>query len=136
MLDGYVARKTQTQSELGARLDSFADFILFVAITVSVIRWIGNEVSIFLPWIIITVCIRCGNVAISAYKYHSFAILHTWANKLTGFLVFVIPLFLLYEQFAILWPVCTIAILSAVEEALIHITSPNLNLNRQSFFIR
>jgi CDP-diacylglycerol--glycerol-3-phosphate 3-phosphatidyltransferase len=134
VLDGYVARKTQTQSVLGARLDSFADLLLFMTITVSVFLWLGNEVFIYLPWIAITVFIRCTNIAIAAYKYHSFAILHTWANKLTGILVFIMPLFLLYQQFTILWPVCVMAVLSAAEETLIHITSTNLNLDRQSIF--
>ena len=134
VLDGYVARKTKTQSELGARLDSMADLILFTVITLSIILWMGNEVRIFLPWIIIIVLIRCTNLAIAAYKYRSFAILHTWGNKLAGFLLFITPLFILYRQSVILWFVCFVAILSAAEESIIHLTSPRLNLNRRSIF--
>ncbi len=134
VLDGYIARKTKTQSELGARLDSVADLIFFAVITVSVILWKKNEILIFLPWVILTVLIRCVNLVIVVYKYHSFAILHTWGNKTAGFLLFMIPLFLLFQQFEMLWPVCIIAVLSAAEESMIHITSSELNVNRQSIF--
>jgi len=134
VLDGYIARKTNTQSELGARLDSFADLILFAVITVSVILWMGNKILFFLPWIVVAALIRCANIAIAAYKYHSFAILHTWGNKLTGFLLFITPLFILYGQSAALWPVCIVAVLSAAEECVIHITSPKLDVNRRSIF--
>lgn len=134
VLDGYIARKTKTQSELGARLDSMADLILFTVITVSIILWMGNEILIFLPWIIIIAFIRCTNIVIAACKYHSFAILHTLGNKLTGFLLFTTPLFILYRQSAVLWTVCVVAILSAVEESVIHITSARLDINRRSIF--
>jgi CDP-diacylglycerol--glycerol-3-phosphate 3-phosphatidyltransferase len=134
VLDGYVARKTNTQSELGARLDSIADLILFAVITVSVILWMGSQILPFLPWIVAAALLRCANMAIAAYKYHSFAILHTWGNKLTGFLLFIAPLFILYGQLAFLWPVCAMAVLSAAEECVIHITSPKLDINRRSIF--
>ena len=134
ILDGYVARKTNTQSELGARLDSIADFFLFVVITVAVIIWMGNKILIFLPLIIIIACIRVANIAIAAYKYHSFAMLHTWGNKLTGLLLFITPLFIINQRLELPWLVCVIAVLSAVEESVIHITSASLNINRRSIF--
>ena len=37
MLDGYVARRTGTESELGARLDSIADLILVVICLVKIL---------------------------------------------------------------------------------------------------
>ncbi|MRN53538.1 CDP-alcohol phosphatidyltransferase family protein [Paenibacillus monticola] len=134
VLDGYIARKTNTQSEFGARLDSLADILLFTVITVFIIQWMVNKILIFLPLIIITALIRCASLAIAAYKYHSFASLHTWGNKLTGFLLFITPLFILFQLSALLWVVCLIAVLSAAEECIIHITSPKVDLNRRSIF--
>ncbi|WP_410514951.1 CDP-alcohol phosphatidyltransferase family protein [Paenibacillus sp. BR2-3] len=135
VLDGFIARKTGTESELGARLDSIADLILFGVITVSVILWLGSEILIFMPLIIITALVRCANIAIAAYKYHSFVILHTWGNKITGILLFMAPpLFILFQEFAIFWLVCIAAVLSAVEESVIHISSTALNINRRSIF--
>lgn len=134
VLDGFIARRTNTQSALGARLDSFADLVLFAVITVSIVLWLGKGVRIFLPWIVVTALIRCANLVIAAYKYRSFAILHTLGNKATGFLLFLSPLFIVLQQFRILWVVCIVAVLSAIEETLIHITSEDLNLDRRSIF--
>lgn len=132
VLDGYIARKTNTESELGARLNSVADLILFTAITVSIVLWLGDGILVFLPWLLITVLIRCTNIAIAACKYHSFAILHTWGNKLTGALVFLTPVFVRYQLRAGLWVVCLTAVLSAAEEGVIHLTSAKLEINRRS----
>jgi len=134
VLDGYIARKTKTESELGARLDSIADFTLFTVITVSIILWMGNKILVFLPFIIIIALIRCVNLAIGALKFHSLVMLHTLGNKLTGLLLFISPLFILYQRTEPLWPVCIIAVLSAVEESVILITTAELNINRRSIF--
>jgi CDP-diacylglycerol--glycerol-3-phosphate 3-phosphatidyltransferase len=134
VLDGYIARKTNTASELGARLDSFADFVFFAALTGFVMLWMKNDILVFLPWIIAIIIIRLGNLSITVLKYHTLSILHTWGNKLTGFLIFIAPLFILYRQYAVLWLVCMMALLSAAEETIIHITSKELHVNRRSIF--
>jgi len=135
LMDGYIARKTHTQSELGARLDSIADLLFFGFITVSVFLWLNHEVLPFLPWIIIIILIRGVNLAIAGYKYHSFAILHTLGNKTAGLLLFAAPpLYLLLQESAVFWPVCLVAVISAVEECFIHLSSSTLNINRRSFF--
>lgn len=136
VMDGYVARRTKTQSLFGARLDSIADFILFGVICISVILWMREGIAAYLPWIIAVALIRCTNVAIAAFKYHSFAMLHTWGNKAAGFLLFLAPLFILYEVPVVLWITCIVAVLSALEESLIHISSPTLELDRPSIFKR
>ncbi|MDF2926178.1 MAG: CDP-alcohol phosphatidyltransferase [Paenibacillaceae bacterium] len=136
MLDGFVARKTGTQSELGARLDSIADIIFFTAAAAGIFSWMEKEILVFLPWIIATAILRGANMIIAAYKFRTFAILHTWGNKLTGFLLFITPLSVLYQQRVFLWIVCAAAIISSAEECLIHMTSPSLHLDRRSLFQR
>lgn len=135
--DGYIARKTNTASDLGARLDSVADFLLFALITTVLILWVGDGLTVFLPFLIIIVFIRFAGMAIAALKYRSFAILHTWANKLTGILVFAAPiLYLAFNNVLVFWPIVFIAMLSALEEVIIHLTSNELNLDRKSLLVR
>ena len=134
VLDGYIARKTKTESKLGAKLDSIADLALFAVITSFVIIWLGNKIIIFLPLIIIITLIRFANIAIAIYKHQTFAILHNWGNKLMGLLLFITPIFILYQRKEVLWLVCAVAFLSATEEIVIHITSTKLNINRRSIF--
>ena len=135
VLDGYIARKTNTQSVLGAKLDSLADLGMSGIIVTMIIIWAGDQLTIFFPWLIAVILIRCASMMIAAHKYHSFVILHTWGNKLTGLLLFITPLvFVTTHRVAILWPVCIIAVLSAVEEGIIHLTADKLDVNRRSLF--
>lgn len=134
VLDGYVARKAGSASELGAKLDSIADLLFFAAIAGSLVSRLGDAARDFLPAVLVIVAVRCVNVVLVAHKYCTFAILHTWGNKLTGGVLFATPLLVLHQQPAFLWSVCMVAVLSAVEETAIHITSPTLDLNRRSIF--
>lgn len=132
VLDGYVARLTNTQSELGARLDSFADLLLFGIILMSVVRWMGRDIIVYIPFLAGIAVIRLVNVAIAAYKYHTFAIIHTIGNKTAGFLLFFAPAIIRLSCPWVLWFMCILAFLSALEETLIHITSRELDINRPS----
>ncbi|WP_246240303.1 CDP-alcohol phosphatidyltransferase family protein [Anaerocolumna sedimenticola] len=135
ILDGYIARKTNTQTELGAKLDTIADLIFFTIIAAFVILWMRQELIRFIPFLILIMIIRLINIGIGVYKYHTFVILHTWGNKFTGLLTFITPIISIIHQYEVLWLICGIAVLSALEETLIHITSKHLNRNRESIFM-
>ena len=135
IIDGYIARKTNTESSIGARLDSVGDLIMFGVIAAFILIKTGDRFSVFFPWLIASALIRCINLVIAAYKYRSFVSLHTLGNKLTGFLVFISPLlFVAFHNLKILWPVCIISVLSAIEEGIIHLTTDKPDLNRKSIF--
>lgn len=136
VIDGFIARKTNTGSTLGARLDSFADLLLFGITTVCIIVWAGEDLKDLLPYLAVVILIRFANMAIAALKYHSFAIIHTWGNKLTGILVFIsFAVFIIADNVKVFLPVCILAALSALEETVIHLTSSELDLNRRSIFM-
>lgn len=136
VLDGYIARKLRLQSELGARLDSFADLLYFAAVLFWIVLHYGAEMRRFVPCLLLIGLVRCVNVSIAAYKYRSLVILHTWGNKAAGLLVFIAPFFLRWNQAPLLWLTCAVAFLSAAEETIIHLTSARLDVNRQSIFRR
>lgn len=135
LLDGYIARKTKVKSTLGAKLDSIADFFMFGIITVAIVTWAGKKLTIFILYLLVVFLIRIANIIIAALKYHSFAIIHTWGNKVTGLAVFfTFVLFAFTDDMKVFPPVCILAVLSALEETLIHVTSGKLDLNRKSIF--
>lgn len=135
VIDGFIARKTNTGSTAGARLDAFADLLLFGITTVYVIIWAGENLNGLLPYLAVVILIRFANMAIAAFKYHSFVIIHTWGNKITGILVFIsYAVFIIADNVKVFLPVCILAALSALEETVIHLTSSELDLNRRSIF--
>jgi CDP-diacylglycerol--glycerol-3-phosphate 3-phosphatidyltransferase len=135
-LDGFAARKTNTQSKLGARLDSLADFIMIAAIIISLYPVIHLPQG-SIVWILAIAAIRVAAAIVSWVKHRTFASVHTYLNKLTGFLIFLFP-FLIPVLAALVpvWIVCGTASLSALEELLIQISSKTLNLDRKSIFIK
>lgn len=67
---------------------------------------------------------------IGAYKYHTFSSLHTYLNKITGFLLFVFPLLYIISGLNITCAcLCIIAFISAVEEVIITIKAKEIDRN-------
>ena len=57
MLDGYVARRTGTESELGARLDSIADVVLVVVCLVKILPAIAVPMWLWV-WVTAIVLVK------------------------------------------------------------------------------
>lgn len=130
ILDGYIARKKKIASDLGAKLDSAADLIFFLAVFVSVF-----PALLSLGWLLwgigIIALIRVTGYIIGCIKYHEFTSLHTWLNKLAGFLLCISsPLLLLAFDLMVLGIIIGgISLVSSIEELLIIIRSKELNRN-------
>ncbi len=135
IMDGIIARKTGSCSELGARLDSAADTIMVIVLFFRLSPLIRLPDLIVL-WIIMILIIRLISVTIVLVKYKTFAILHTWSNKVAGITLFLVPFFLFnYLSGFWIYIICSIASLSAIEELIIHLTSSQLQLDKKSIFI-
>ncbi len=116
MLDGLLARKYKITSQFGARIDSIADMI-FVSISIlKIIPFIEISIAIYI-WIIIIVIIKVLNIILGYVQYKKLTLLHTVANKITGFVLFVIPLIIGVIDIKILVSlICGIATFSAIQE--------------------
>lgn len=138
-LDGFIARKTHTQSTLGARLDSIADAVMFAAIIYSIVMLAGTKIYNMSCFIIAVFILRIFNLIFAAFKYHSLVLVHTIGNKLSGLLVFSAPvIFILFQNSVELFGyfVCTFTFLAAAEETLIHVRYNEVDLNRRGLFIK
>ena len=73
--------------------------------------------------------------ATAYYKYHRFAALHTWLNKLTGVAVFLLPYALATSAGIVYgWAVCLLALAASAEELMIHLCRTEYCPDRKSFF--
>ena len=116
MIDGTIARKTKSVSELGARLDTVADSVFVAVCFVKILplmefpTWLWN-------WIVIIAIIKIGNVVWGLICNKKLVSLHTILNKVTGFLLFLLPFTLSFiEPIYSSAVVCFVATLSAIDE--------------------
>lgn len=125
LLDGFLSRRLNAASELGARLDSVADLSFY---TVSLIKLLPilREILPGYIWIMVAIMltVRVLSYIIAAIKFHRFASHHTWLNKITGVFVFAVPYFLVTSfDVPFCFLVCLAGILSTAEDFFIHLTS-------------
>lgn len=136
IFDGYIARKTNTVSKLGDNLDSVADLIMVVVLVI-VLYPIINPTAQIIVWIVIIGIIRVVSMMVVFVKYKTFEILHTYGNKITGLVLFTFPLSLAFAQSDVLmYVICGIASISAIEEFFIHLCSNELRINKKSIFVK
>ena len=126
MIDGTIARKTNSTSKFGSQLDTIADFIFVV---VSLFKLLP---TLNIPWWLwiwgsVIAIIKIGNIILGYVSKKQFISLHTIMNKVTGLLLFLLPLTIFFLRFNyIAIAVCSIATISAIQEGLYVITDSEL----------
>ena len=116
MIDGSIARKTNSSSKFGARLDTAADFIFVVACLVKLLPTMQIP-SWLCIWIAVIAVIKIINMVSGFVCKKRFVVEHTVINKVTGALLFLLPLTLSFIELkysAIV--VCCIATFAALQE--------------------
>lgn len=91
MIDGAVARRTNTVSEFGARLDSAADFLFVAVCLFKLIPLLDIPVWLSI-WIAVIALVKVINIVSGYVRRKTFVAAHTVMNKVTGFLLFILPL--------------------------------------------
>jgi len=134
IMDGFISRATGTTSILGAKLDSLADMIMAGVLLIVLLPTIKPEEDILI-WVISIGIIKLLSMVVAFKKFKTFAALHTYGNKFTGIILFIFPMLLPYfHSAALMYIICAVASISAIEELIIQITSTQLQLNKMSIF--
>ena len=116
MIDGWVARKTNTVSEFGAKLDTIADFVFVVVCLVKLLPIIEIPTWIYV-WIGVIALIKVINIVSGFVVQKRFVAVHSVMNKVTGGLLFVLPLTLSFVNIKYsATAVCIVATFAAVQE--------------------
>ena len=116
MLDGFLARRWGVESKFGARLDSLADFVFVLAAGYKLFPWLKLPTAL---WMMIGVIalVKASN-AFSVYLVKQrIEFLHTKANKLTGFLLFIGMMTIGQSYFIpVAWMIACFALFAAIQE--------------------
>ena len=117
MMDGTIARKTNSASEWGAKIDTAADLVFVTVALMKLLPTITIPPWLWL-WILGIAMIKIGNIVWGYVSNKQLLSLHTIPNKITGLLLFLLPLTLPFVEVrysSIV--VCSIATFAAIQEA-------------------
>ena len=117
MVDGTIARMTNSSSRFGSQLDTIADLIFAAVSLIKVLPAIHIPGWLWL-WGGVIAAIKIGNITWGYVSKKRFISLHTTMNKVTGLLLFLLPLTLSFVELRCSSvTVCSIATLAAIQEA-------------------
>ena len=91
MTDGAVARKTGTAGAFGAKLDTAADLALVAACLIKLLPAVHVPLWLIV-WMIVIAVIKAVNVISGYVMRREIVVLHTVMNKVTGVMLFILPL--------------------------------------------
>ena len=116
MIDGTIARKTNTANEFGSRLDTIADLTFVAACMIKLLPALRIPTWLWI-WIGVIAMIKVFNIISGYIVQKKFVAKHTIMNKVTGIILFILPLTLSIVDLKYSGGfICTIAILAAVQE--------------------
>lgn len=116
VIDGIVARKTCRESEFGERLDTAADFVLFASCLTKLLPILQPPIWLYV-WTGLIALIKVVNVISGFAVRKKWIAPHTAMNKLTGVLLFALPLTV--SWIGLEYPaavVCAVATFAAIQE--------------------
>jgi len=116
MIDGIVARKTNSTSQFGSQLDTIADFVFVVAAIFKLLPVIHLPGWLWI-WGGCIAIIKVTNIVWGVVYRKKLVDVHTVLNKTTGLLLFLLPLTVQFVEPAYsLVIVCLIATIAAIQE--------------------
>ena len=116
MIDGTIARMTNSAGELGSKIDTVADIVFVTASLIKILPAINIPVWLWVWGIVISI-IKIGNIIWGYISQKQFVSLHTVMNKITGLLLFLLPLTLSFAELKYSSiAVCSIATVAAIQE--------------------
>ena len=116
MIDGTVARKTNSVSGFGSKLDTVADFVFVAVCIIKLIPVLNVETWMYI-WIAVIFVIKVINIVSGYVMQKKLVAVHSVINKVAGALLFALPLTLRFiELIYSAVVVCVVATFAAVQE--------------------
>ena len=109
-------RKTNAVNEFGSKLDTVADFVLVVVCSIKLLPLVHIPIWVWI-WIGAIAVIKIANIVWGFVRKKRLVSVHTVLNKITGFVLFLLPLTLTFFKptYTIL-VVCCLTTVAALQE--------------------
>lgn len=93
MADGIIARKLNQESSFGAKLDTVADLVFVIAVLIKIVMNVIVPTWLWI-WTAIIALIKLINLISGFVVCRKFVAVHSIMNKITGGIMFCLPLFI------------------------------------------
>ena len=123
MLDGFLARRWGVECKFGARLDSLADFVFVLAVGYKLFPYLKLPTALWMMigLIALVKIVNAISSFVMKHRQGQSPFLHTKANKLTGFLLFIGMMTINQSYFVpVAWVIACVALFAAVQEGHFH----------------
>ena len=118
--DGYIARKSGTETELGSKLDSAADAVFVLTCFIKLFPRLSFKPYVWY-WIALIAAMKIFSLILAYTKDKKFSIPHTTANKITGLMLFIFGFLIpVYDASFAAVPICAVATFAALQELIIN----------------
>jgi CDP-diacylglycerol--glycerol-3-phosphate 3-phosphatidyltransferase len=135
-IDGFIARRFKMETEIGAKLDSFADNLTYLLVFVGIYVFKMEELLSYKVSFLIFIGMLLLTVIFSLIKFGKFPSLHMYITKIGGYIqgAFFICLFTVgfitpFYYFVICW-----GILGAIESIAIQLSIPEMRSNVKGLY--
>lgn len=135
-VDGLIARAMKKETEFGAKLDSVADLTFYTVLLIKIFPFLWRNLPKVI-WFAVGLILltRLSAYLVACFKYKKFASVHTYANKLTGLSIYLVPYLVKIWTVPVCSAVCIIAGLASLEELIIHSVSKEYNPSHKSILM-
>ena len=127
-VDGYIARRFKMETEIGARLDAFADYFTYILVFIGLFVFRLDELKPYLVSAVIFISMLVLTVIVSLIKFRKFHSYHTIIEKSGGYVqaLFFIGLFTVGLIVPLYYFMIVLGILGAIETIAIDILIPEM----------
>ena len=91
MVDGFIARKTNSVSEFGSRFDGVADLVFVTVCLIKILPVMDIPIWLYV-WTAVIFFVKIINIISGVVRQKIFVTVHSTTNKVTGVLLFMLPL--------------------------------------------
>jgi CDP-diacylglycerol--glycerol-3-phosphate 3-phosphatidyltransferase len=135
IFDGYIARKFNQETIVGAWIDAIADFVFYISIVLYILIFELKIIKELKYFIIIIIIIKILSLIICLIKYKKLGFLHTLGNKITGITIFLgICFFALIKTTLMIKIGLCVSIIFSLEELLINIIGEKYEENIKGIY--
>ena len=121
IVDGYLARRLQLTSVLGAMLDSIGDLLLFLVAVVGIWCFHAGLLLQHRPACVLLVMLWAGEPLVAIARYGRISSFHTYASKVAAYLLGLMTgvLFVWGPSTPLLYLAITVGVVASLEELLL-----------------